>query len=67
MEDLQTELTSEQKEVLASHLCNVAVLKNYLHELEDLAAMDSDLECEMSLAINASHSVKVHLVSLLVR
>lgn len=67
MENLQTQLTPEQKEDLVTHICNVAVLREYLHKVEDHAEIDSELESEIYLAVNAVHSVKVHLTSLLVR
>lgn len=67
MEDLQTQLTPEQREILVSHICNVAVLRDYLQKLEDRVELDSDLEGDIQLADNAVHSVKVRLTQLLIR
>jgi hypothetical protein len=67
MEDLQTQLTLEQKERIVKHICETAVLKDYLHQLEDLSETESELEGEVYLAVNAAHSVGVHLTALLVR
>lgn len=67
MEHLQTDLTPEQKEKLIGFICQTAVCRDYLNNLEELAEMHSDLESELQVADMALHSARVRLAALLIR
>jgi len=66
MEDLQQELTRDQKEKLLNYTCQTAVMLNYLQHLEEKIQLDTDLQNEIVTTSYAVHTVKVKVGNLVV-
>jgi len=66
MEDLQVQLSPDQKEKLLRYICQVAVIHNHLIELEEMINLDCDLHNDVVTTGFHVHTVKVKLMNLVV-